>query len=162
MLKITILIILILLVLIAGYIYTKNLVIVPEVNGVLVDDDMNPVANTEIVRSWHWAWANQSGQDIVVTQDDGSFSMPAVYGKSVTAQVLPHEPNIRVSLAAKLEDETKEFFTMRKAEYTLTDVRHNMKVRPLHIRCGVQSLPGDEDDMVFNSTCVFLNTSENQ
>jgi len=53
-----------------------------------------PAAGAVLAREFNWHWGNKQGGDRVVADGAGEFSFPALFGRMLLGQVLPHEPVI--------------------------------------------------------------------
>lgn len=80
------------------------LVLATHVEGTLVDKDLRPVPNVRVERAWKWVWNGKRGSDVCTTDARGHFEFPVVKGFSLTASVLPHQPQIDTGRAAARAD----------------------------------------------------------
>lgn len=138
--------------------------IAPTITGELVDTSGSPVANTKITRTWDWAWTGQRGQDQTVTNENGVFTFPVITGRSLSAQLLPHQVDIQIFLEAATDAKTVEFFSLSKGNYTNKvlhrDPKGVLQTVPLEIHCGIDALPRSESDRFYAGQCVYgLSTS---
>ena len=70
------------------------------VKGVVLDHG-RPVEGAIIERSYKWSWKDQSGGDNTTTDARGAFSLPVIWGHSLSASLLPHEPLISQTILIK-------------------------------------------------------------
>jgi len=77
-----------------------------------------PVVGAVIKRSYDWAWKNQKGHDETTTDQNGEFSLPAIYGTMVLGSVLPHEPVIEQTINIQYQGKTYEMWYTRKHNYS--------------------------------------------
>jgi hypothetical protein len=76
-----------------------------------------PVVGAVIERSYDWAWGNKKGGDQTVTDQNGEFSLPAIYGTMILGQVTPHEPSIMQRLSVKHCEKSYNAWASRKGNY---------------------------------------------
>jgi len=77
-----------------------------------------PVAGAVIERSYDWAWKNKKGHDQTETDQNGEFSLPAIYGTMILGSVLPHEPVIEQTINIQHQGKTHEAWYFHKGEYS--------------------------------------------
>lgn len=130
---------------------SATLVLMSGMDGRLVSASGAPAANTRLVRTWHWAWTDTRGQDETTTDAQGRFRFPPVTGRSMSARLMPHEPDILQTITAQAASGPVEIWSARKANY-----RENgeLQGQPLHVLCGLNGVPGSDNDRLFNSLCV--------
>lgn len=80
--------------------FANPFVLMSEMEGRLVDASGEPAAGVGLVRTWDWAWRNHQGSDETITDANGRFRFPAVTERSMTARLLPHEPNVTQVITA--------------------------------------------------------------
>ncbi len=131
---------------------SSSFVLMSEMEGRLVEADGAPAANVKLVRTWEWAWANRSGQDETETDEEGRFVFPKVTGRSWSARIFPHEPDILQRIHAQTSNGEIRIWSARKANYR---DRGELSGRPLRVLCSLESLPGPENERLFASLCIF-------
>lgn len=77
-----------------------------------------PVVGAVIERSYDWAWGNKKATDQTTTDQNGEFSLPAIYGTMILGQVAPHEPVIDQTINILHEGKTHEAWYFHKGEYS--------------------------------------------
>jgi len=65
-----------------------------------------PVVGAVIERSYHWNWKDQKGGDQTVTDQNGEFSLPAIYAYLGHMKFVPHQPVIEQSILIQHEGAT--------------------------------------------------------
>jgi hypothetical protein len=76
-----------------------------------------PVVGAVIERSYDWAWKNQKGRDETTTDQNGEFSLPAIYGTMILGSVMPHEPVIDQTINIQYQGKTHEAWYAHKHDY---------------------------------------------
>jgi len=106
------------------------------VTGVVLDHG-KPVEGAVIERSYEWSWKNQKGGDQAATDAEGAFSLPVIWGRSLSASLLPHEPNVRQTLLITYQGKTYDGWFFNKGDY-----RENDELgRPIRLVCRLESEP---------------------
>lgn len=67
------------------------------VKGVVLDHGA-PVEGARIERTYNWGWNDKKGGDHAVTDGQGAFALPSLWGSSLLASVLPHEPVVEQTI----------------------------------------------------------------
>jgi hypothetical protein len=99
-----------------------------------------PVVGAVIERSYDWAWKNQKGRDETTTDQNGEFSLPAIYGTMVLGSVLPHEPVIEQDIMINHEGTSYKAWHCYKREYEeFGELRGELGKRPITLYCDLQS-----------------------
>lgn len=131
--------------------FSDTLVLMSEMEGRLVNASSEPAAGVRLVRTWNWAFRNEQGQDETSTDANGVFNFPAVSGRSLTARLLPHEPDTYQAITAYHPNGPTEIWAASKTNY-----RYNgeLQGRPLRVLCGLKDLPGDQNLRLFASRCI--------
>jgi hypothetical protein len=93
-----------------------------------------PVVGAVIERSYDWAWKKQKGRDETTTDQNGEFSLPAIYGTMVLGSVLPHEPVIDQTINIQYQGKTYEAWYFHKGEYS---EHGELSGRPLNLLCDL-------------------------
>lgn len=93
------------------------LVLATRAEGTLVDKDLRPVPNVRVERTWEWAWTGRKGSDSFITDAQGHFEFPRVKGFSVTALVLPHEPQINLRFIAHGTNGPVSLYEVIRSDY---------------------------------------------
>ena len=76
-----------------------------------------PVVGAVIERSYDWAWGNKQGSDETVTDQNGEFTLPAIYGTMFLGQIGPHEPYIFQTILIKHDGKTYQAWCTDKRDY---------------------------------------------
>jgi hypothetical protein len=140
------------IVIIFRILFMRPLVLVSAIEGKLVNRSGDGVANIRLVRRWNWAWNNREGSDEAFTDKDGHFRFSTITSYSFGAQFIPHEPNILQKIIVQSDKSEIEFWAAIKSNY-LED--GELRGTPLKVLCGLDSLPGEEKDRLFNSQCIL-------
>ena len=129
-----------------------TLILMSGMEGQLVSSSKEPAANMRLVRTWHWAWTDARGQDETTTDAQGRFRFPPVTGRSMSARFMPHEPDILQTITAQSASGPVEIWSARKSNYLPNG---ELQGQPLHVLCGLDGVPGSDNDRLFNSLCVI-------
>lgn len=95
----------------------RPLILCSRFDGALVSASGEPKVGVAVTRTWSWAWKNKSGSQEVVTDSVGKFSFPEVTAKSLGASILPHEPDVKQAVVAKVNSKDVELFISHKHNY---------------------------------------------
>lgn len=114
------------------------LVLATHVEGTLVDKELRPVPNVRVERAWKWVWNGKQGTDVCTTDAQGHFEFPVVKGVSLTATVLPHEPQIDLSITAHGPDGPVLLYEVTKSDYS----DRTKSGKPLNFVCRIDLEPG--------------------
>ena len=98
-----------------------------------------PVVHAQVVRTWRWAWNGRTGRDVVWTDGDGRFILPAVTGRSWLAALLPHEPYVFQEVNVHREGQEFLAWQLAKRNYEPDGERHH----PLRVVCHLDRVPGE-------------------
>lgn len=107
------------------------------VKGVVLDHG-KPVEGAKIERSYKWMWKDQTGGDSAVTDVQGAFSLPAIWGSSFMGSLLPHEPLVRQTILIKVGDTSYDAWLFNKGEYAENG---ELKGRPISLVCRLEAEP---------------------
>lgn len=113
------------------------LVLATPMEGTLVDKDLRPVPNVRVERTWKWAWTGRQGSDVYTTDVQGHFEFPMVKGFSLTASVLPHQPQIDLSITANGPNGPVLLYEVTKSDYS----DRTKSGKPLNIVCRIDLEP---------------------
>jgi hypothetical protein len=98
------------------------------------------VVGAVIERSYDWAWKDQKGHDQTETDQNGEFSLPAIYGTMILGSVLPHEPVIEQDIIINHEGTAYKAWHCYKREYDeFGELRGVLKQCPITLYCDLQS-----------------------
>jgi len=105
-----------------------------------------PVVGAVIERSYDWAWKKQKGHDQTTTDQNGEFSLPAIYGTMILGSVLPHEPVIEQTINIQHQGETHEAWFTNKRLYSENgelpySVNGELAYRKIDILCDLGDRP---------------------
>jgi hypothetical protein len=95
-----------------------------------------PAAGAVLARSWHWHWNNEKAADQAVANAAGQFSFPAVEGKSLLGNLLPHEPVVEQLMKVDYQGKTYVAWAYFKRSYK-EDSENNGK--PLVVTCRLEA-----------------------
>jgi hypothetical protein len=115
------------------------LVLASQMEGTLVDKDLQPVPNVQVERTWHWGWNDKKGSNVSKTDARGRFEFPKVTGFSLLAAALPVERQIQLTITAQGPKGPVELFSLIKQDYA---DRSELKGKPIHIVCRIDLEPG--------------------
>lgn len=131
--------------------FGKSFVLSSSVEGRLFDgSDGNPVPDVTIRRSWTWAWTGRKGSEETITDAEGRFRFAEVSGRSLTAGLVPHEPNIRQEIIADLPEGPLTLLSLQKANYNSNG---ELGDRPLRLYCRTDLEPDARG--FFWGTCTY-------
>jgi hypothetical protein len=60
-----------------------------------------PVPNLQLKRKVEWAWGEKTVADTATTNENGDFTFPAIFEKSKSAGILPHEPCLQQTITVE-------------------------------------------------------------
>lgn len=107
------------------------------VTGVVLDHG-KPVEGAVIERSYQWIWKGQNGGDRTTTDAQGAFALPVIWGRSLSASLLPHEPFIRQTIRIRYGDRSFDAWFLNKGGYNEND---ELGGRPISLMCRLESQP---------------------
>ena len=107
--------------------------------GRLVDANMRPVPDTRVERTWDWGWNSKKGTQTTTTDAEGRFEFPTVIGRSLTAGILVHQPQITQRVKAQGPDGAVTLFAVDKNDYRDNSERNG---KPLRVVCRIDMKPG--------------------
>lgn len=136
--------------------FLKPLVLMSPMEGTLIEASGEPVVGVRLVRRWDWVWTNRQGADETVTDEEGKFQFPRVTGSSVTARLLPHEPNVRQIIVAHSPTGEVEIWRAIKGNY---EENSELGGDEFQVLCAIDGLPGPEEERLYASQCVRLSLS---
>lgn len=99
--------------------FGSSLVLCSPFHGTLVTSDGTPVSGVRVTRTWEWIWSGKTGKDQSVTAEDGTFSFDQVNGSSLSARLLPHNPQVRQEVIAETAAGPVMLFGVSKRDYSL-------------------------------------------
>lgn len=106
------------------------------VSGVVLEYGKR-VEGAVIERSYEWSWKQQNGGDSTTTDALGAFSLPVIWGRSLSASLLPHEPNVRQTILIRYRGKTYDAWFFNKGDYEENDELR----RPIRLVCRLESQP---------------------
>lgn len=115
------------------------LVLASQMEGTLVDKDRRPVPNVRVTRTWDWGWNGKKGSDVSTTDTQGHFEFPTVRRFSLTAGVLPHQPQVTLNITADGPTGPVLLFEVIKQDYS---DRSELDGKPFNIVCRLDLTPG--------------------
>ena len=107
------------------------------VKGVVLEHG-RPVEGAVIERSYEWAWKQQKGGDSTTTDAQGAFALPVIWGRSLSASLLPHEPNVRQTILIRYAGKSYDAWFVNKGGYEEND---ELGGRPISVVCRLDSEP---------------------
>jgi hypothetical protein len=107
------------------------------VKGVVLDHG-RPVEGAIIERSYKWSWKDQSGGDNTTTDARGAFSLPVIWGHSLSASLLPHEPLISQTILIKYGGKSYDAWLFSKGGYQEND---ELDGRAISLMCRLEAQP---------------------
>ncbi|MCF6251721.1 MAG: hypothetical protein L3J75_10720 [Methylococcaceae bacterium] len=129
--------------------FGKTYILCSPFSGTAISKDGNPVSGVEIERKWVWAWNGKSGLDRTITDKHGKFNFPVVTSSSLTASLLPHEPDISQKITAKTSEGDLEIWYASKKTYELNS---EMNGQPIKVLCRLDKKPSSEG--LYWGTCI--------
>jgi hypothetical protein len=73
--------------------FFKTFTLFSAVEGIVLLEG-RPVEGVEVEQTYYWHWGDKRGTTVVRTDAQGRYQFPVVTGRSITANLLPHEPVI--------------------------------------------------------------------
>lgn len=134
--------------------FSKSLVLMSPMKGKLVLADGSPASGVRLVRRWEWTWTGDEGGDETTTDSAGRFRFESVFGHSLTARLLPHQPSIFQTITADTKTGDVLIWDARKGGYELNG---ELWGEPLNVVCGLDGLPGPDSQRLFLGTCISAN-----
>ena len=101
---------------------------------VLVDDV--PAAGAVLAREFNWHWGNKQGGDRVVACGAGEFSFPALFGRMLLGQGVPHEPVIKQAMTIEFQGVTDKAWNDAKGSYKPNSENDG---RPIDVTCHLEA-----------------------
>ena len=101
---------------------------------VLIND--KPAAGAVLAREFNWHWGNKQGGDRVVADTMGQFAFPAIFGRMLLGQVLPHEPVIEQVMTIEHAGESYGAWYHFNRDYVL-DAENDGK--PIVVTCRLDA-----------------------
>lgn len=132
--------------------FGKTFILCSPFSGTAVIQGNKPAAGIELERHWVWHWNDDSGSDRTVTDDNGKFNFPQIEGSSMSAMFLPHEPNIRQTIIARMPEGDLEIWNAVKASYELNS---EMDGHPIKVICHLDKEPSANG--LYWGTCIEEN-----
>jgi len=134
--------------------FGSSLVLCSPFNGTLITSDGTPVSGARVTRTWEWAWAGKTGSDHSVTAEDGTFSFDQVNGSSMTARIMPHNPDVRQEVIAETDSGPVLLYSVSKRNYDLDSeiVDRGLEGPGINLVCRADEEPSA--DGPFWGTCV--------
>lgn len=105
------------------------------VKGVVLDHG-KPVEGASIERSYKWMWNDQTGGDTATTNSQGAFSLPAIWGHSFMASILPHEPVVRQTILIKAGGKSYDAWMFTRGNY---QENAELNGRPIVLACRLEA-----------------------
>lgn len=130
--------------------FTQTLYLFSEVKGTVLLDGQ-PVEGVEVKQEYHWHWKKEKKSSTITTDEQGRFSFPTVTGKSISADLPPHEPVIVQYL--RIRHEGKEYQGWFHAKHNYENLGER-KGRPIHLKCELTDEPGPHPDIDSYGTCT--------
>ncbi len=117
-----------------------------------------PVVGAVTERSYDWAWGNRQGHDETVTDQNGEFSLPAIYGTMVLGQIAPHEPYIFQTILIKHDGKTYQAWCTDKRNYEeFGELGCMLKGKPITLSCDIDAELKNHD---FRAYCQYGGIAE--
>ncbi|APP76961.1 hypothetical protein BJD12_18975 [Xanthomonas vesicatoria ATCC 35937] len=130
--------------------FFKTLYFFSEVEGVVLLNG-RPLAGAEVEREYTWRWGNQRRSSTTRTDQDGRFHFPTVTGRSLTAQLLPHEPVIVQYLKIRHAGRSHQGWFHSKRNY---DDKGEFGHSPMRLQCDLADEPAPRVDIGSLGICV--------
>ena len=103
-----------------------------------------PVVGAVIQRSYDWAWKNQQGRDETTTDQNGEFSLPAIYGTMILGSALPHEPYIDQTVLIYYDEKSYKAWRSSKRTYdeygelAASGILGGLNGKPISLLCDLE------------------------
>jgi hypothetical protein len=88
----------------------------PAVNGSVILNG-TPVNGAVLKRSAKWTWGEETVEDSAITSADGKFQFSPIFKRMYLGAILPHEPNVELTLLIEHNGVTYKALLARKSDY---------------------------------------------
>lgn len=107
------------------------------VRGVVLDHG-KPVQGALITRNYFWHWKDRRGADETVTDAQGRFELPAIWGRSLLGAILPHQTFVEQKIAIQYGG--KDYVAWRFIRSTYEE-NSELFGKPIDLRCSLEREP---------------------
>lgn len=129
----------------------KKMVLSSEVQGQLMLGGL-PLADAVIERELRWSWKSETIVDQVKSDSAGMFGLPQVLRTSLSAGLLPHQPNIRQTITAIHEGKKYNLWMHDKGDYKDLSEFNGKKVT---LNCSVEKESVRNEEFNSFGICEF-------
>jgi hypothetical protein len=105
------------------------------VKGVVLDHG-KPVEGATLERTYKWMWKDETGGDNTVTDAQGAFQFPAIWGHSLFGSLLPHEPVVDETILIHHAGQTYKAWMFTRGNY---DENGELKGQPISLVCRLEA-----------------------
>ncbi|RZI58286.1 MAG: hypothetical protein EOP37_16505 [Rubrivivax sp.] len=112
-----------------------------------------PVEGVEVQQYYFWHWGDKEATAVTHTDANGRYQFPAITGRSITANLLPHEPVIQQNI--RFVHQGKTFKGWGHSKHNYEDLGE-LGDRPIRLVCDLKDEPGPHPEINSYGICTEL------
>ncbi|WP_377160731.1 DUF6795 domain-containing protein [Roseateles sp. UC29_93] len=97
-----------------------------------------PVEGVEVQQHYSWHWGDKRGSNVTRTDANGRYHFPVITGRSITGNLLPHEPVIDQEVSFVYQSKTFRGWFHSKHNY---EDLGELDGQPLRLVCDLKDEP---------------------
>lgn len=117
--------------------FFKPFTLFSDMEGIILLDGQ-PVEGVEVRQNYFWHWGDKKGTNLTTTDAKGRYHFPAITGRSITANLLPHEPVIDQDVTFVYKGKTFRGWFHSKHNY---EDMGELGGKPLRLVCDLKDEP---------------------
>lgn len=117
--------------------FFKTFTLFSATEGIVLMDG-KPVEGVEVQQNYFWHWGDKKATIVTRTDANGRYQLPAITGRSITGNLLPHEPVIDQFIRFVYRGQTFKGWTHSKHNY---DDLGELGGKPLRLVCDLKDEP---------------------